>query len=159
MRCDFLGSDTYQQQLCKMDSSVFQSNPGLSDFLGKRYWNWNFMAHLHHLLAGKYPSLMSVTICSHSSPSFASKSKTTKQLELMLLNLVDVWKNEQQRLPREPGQVSLECHNVLKTVVNHEGILRLQSHASCIQPAEVLLWELAIVRHLATSYMSNYYAK
>lgn len=72
MRCDFLGSDTYQQQLCKMDSSVLRSNPGLSGILGKRYWNWNFMAHLHHLLAGKYPRLTSVTIHSHSFLSFAS---------------------------------------------------------------------------------------
>lgn len=76
----------------------------------------------------------------------------------MLLNLVDVWENEQQQLPREPGQVSLERRSVLKTPVNHEGILRLQSHVSRIQP-EVLLRELAIVRQLATSYMSNYYTK
>lgn len=138
------------------------------------------MAYLHHLLAEKDPNLMSVTIHSHPFLSFASKIMNTKQPRLMLLNLVDIlykkrsrkgkqalyvapvlltaphkkraWENEQQQPPRELGQVSPECRSVLKTVVKHEGVLRLQSRVSCIQLAEVLLPELVIVRHLATDY-------
>lgn len=138
------------------------------------------MAYLNRLLAEKDPSLMSVTIHSHPFLSFASKIMNAKQPGLTLLNLVDVlykkrsrkgkqalhvapvfltaprekraWENQRRQPPRELGQVSRECRSALKTAVNHEGILRLQSRVSCIQLAEVLLPELVIVRHLATHY-------
>lgn len=42
---------------------------------------------------------------------------------------------------------------------NSEGILRFQSHVSCIRSAEALLPELVLVRHLAINYMWNYHGE
>lgn len=110
------------------------------------------MAHLHPLLAEKDPSLMSVSIHRHPFPSFASKIINTKQLGLMLLNLVDIIYKKRSRKGKQPLYVAsvflntlskkrlgesaaaaamrtrssfTECCSVLKKAVNHEDVFEI----------------------------------
>lgn len=71
------------------------------------------MAHLHPLLAEKDPSLVSVTIHSHPFPSFASKIINTKQLGLMLLNLVDIVYKKRYRKGKQLPYVASVFLNTL----------------------------------------------
>lgn len=144
------------------------------------------MAHLHPLLAEKDPSLMSVTIHSHPFPSFASKIINTKQLGLMLLNLVDITYKKRSRKGKQPLYVAFAFLNTLskkslgesaaaaamRTGSSFTGVSRCvekssepwrhfwdASPVSAVFSQQNCLPELVTVRHLATSYMWNCYAR